>query len=672
MESNPGPVTSGIEVEKTFKIDDQDPKAIHYFRQLGEDSDQQLFRSPWGGCVIKNCNEDGDLVEFSSIVDYEKFLKTNRKQMWLYLNLKVFKFNGLELFGVFVCPECDSMAAIEELQASQEPENIRSRLCLHSCVASMMIGDWRRQWTVGLSPSDLLFNVIPNQETNYVTFIQQSSDSSFLAAVLYKSRVSLLYCATKRQEQPFCSNCVRRKCHHYTKLLSFEKNASQGADGTEVNLEEDELGDYEPLPDTEEEEFEFNNHYMKTPPNHIRGYLYGYNFKPIIYPFCDSPVQQQVWLERMAGIVNIPSRLVPVFEVENKCKHNAPYNENEEALIRESPNVCLFNEIGQRNFPAEVFARPSVGPCKCVQKVDGHDLMIWNVGKGRFVDYTLLHSYLHKWRASGISMYALYRSIVDGAESCGITCSITYPDIHRAVCGFFCNLVFDVQKAFSCPTHGNSPRWIVADGKALGPLKRRVKQFEEFDVAADDSSVLAQSTHFKDRIFVNLKKERDAIRKLVTGEMSMQEFRLSGDIITENGLMVINAVAHIEEKFTLEIPEPYIALLSNISKNSSCRSLMQVTNLEHLEVLALYCKEELDLRITENEDKMKAIIKTFPALWPILDSVCTLENTKFLPKQVSKIILKMLTIRFQTFQNATKRSNSDYYLWPDPSLEHPT
>ena len=101
-----------------------------------------------------------------------------------------------------------------------------------------------------------------------------------------------------------------------------------------------------------------------------------------------------------------------------------------------------------------------------------------NLGKGRFVDYGLLHSYLHKWRAGGLTMYALYRSIVDGAESCGVTCSLTYSDIHRSVTGFFCNLVFDIKKAFTCPTHGTSPQWIVSDGKALGPLKRRVKHLK--------------------------------------------------------------------------------------------------------------------------------------------------------------------------------------------------
>ena len=87
------------------------------------------------------------------------------------------------------------------------------------------------------------------------------------------------------------------------------------------------------------------------------------------------------------------------------------------------------------------------------------------------------------------------------------------------MCGFFNDLVFDNEKAFSCPTHGTSPKFIVSDGKALGPLKRKVAHLKELDIAEDDKSVLAQSTCFTDRIFLNIKKERVLVCKLVTGDM---------------------------------------------------------------------------------------------------------------------------------------------------------
>ena len=39
---------------------------------------------------------------------------------------------------------------------------------------------------------------------------------------------------------------------------------------------------------------------------------------------------------------------------------------------------------------------------------------------------------------------------------------------------------------------------------------------------------------------------------------------------------------------------------------------------------------------------------------------------------MSKIIFKLLKIRLETFSNAEKRSNSDYYAWTDPIREDPT
>ena len=192
-------------------------------------------------------------------------------------------------------------------------------------------------------------------------------------------------------------------------------------------------------------------------------------------------------------------------------------------------------------------------------------------------------------------------------------------------------------------THGTSPKFIVSDGKALGPLKRKVAHLKELDIAEDDKSVLAQSTCFTDRIFLNIKKERVLVCKLVTGDISMQDFTLTSDIRSENGLLVINLVAHINQNFPLTIPDSYSTLLCNISKNSSARSLLQVTNLETLDFLREFCQENLDLRVVQNASRMKAVIKAFPALWPSLDSICSLEKTKIPPKtsgiDCSKIII---------------------------------
>ena len=160
--------------------------------------------------------------------------------------------------------------------------------------------------------------------------------------------------------------------------------------------------------------------------------------------------------------------------------------------------------------------------------------------------------------------------------------------------------------------------------------------------------------------------------RLLTGDISMVEFASSREIKTENGLMVKNLVEYLTLKYQDEIPTPYATLLSNVSKNSSARSLVQVNNVEVLEFLSEYCRETLDLRVIQNEVKLKAVIQSLPALWPTLDSICIMENCKFLPRQVSRIVLRILKIRHDTFQAATKRSNSDYFLWKNSIPEHPT
>ena len=164
-------------------------------------------------------------------------------------------------------------------------------------------------------------------------------------------------------------------------MEAFEKPSE--SEISNEDLGDEEIDQYEPTPDGEEKEHGFEDHYLKTPPKHLRGYLYGYNYQSIVYPFSDSPEQQRVWVERMGGVVNIPSKLIPEFDADERCKHNNAYNGRDDTLCQESKNLCLFNDLGERIFNTQVFARPTVGPCSCLQRFDGSPLLIWNLGKAR-------------------------------------------------------------------------------------------------------------------------------------------------------------------------------------------------------------------------------------------------------------------------------------------------
>ena len=419
---------------------------MNYLQQLSEFKEFNFFLSPWGHCIIKNCGEAGDLLEFETMSQYEKYSKDKKKTLWLLLQLKVFQVPELfQVYGVFLCPQTEcNMSSMDVLEAFQSPDDIRSRMCYHSIVATNLVGDWRSKWSVNFSNTGESFELI-KEDKEFVTFVPPTKERALLACVRESGRKAcLLYCASSRQEVPYCTTCVRRSCHHHKKLLSF--NSKQ--DSLVQNEEEVFETNYDPAHDAEERDFGYEEHYLKPLPKHIHGYLYGYNYSPIRYPFSESSRQQSVWLERLNGQVNVPQKLVPVYDSEYRCKHELKFQEGDQSLVKVSSSVCLINDVGERILESEVFARPSVGPCKCLHRYDGHEYLIWNVGHGRFVDYTLLMGYLHKWRGSGITMHSLFRSIKDCAQSCGVSCSLSYADIHRSICGFMTNLAFDTLKAF--------------------------------------------------------------------------------------------------------------------------------------------------------------------------------------------------------------------------------
>ena len=179
---------------------------------------------------------------------------------------------------------------------------------------------------------------------------------------------------------------------------------------------------------------------------------------------------------------------------------------------------------GETIYNIKVKARPTIGNCRCL-----HPELPWHVGLGRFVDYVPPHTFLHQW-TYGLPMFSLYKSILDTAASVGETCSLVYPDLRKAVTGFFRKLRFD-KKAFTCPIDGTSPPYFTGDGKEdIGPLKRNGPGVEEFDRAPDDTTLLSQGSKFKERVFLSVYKERNLVTQLLTGKIDMNEFVSSGTL----------------------------------------------------------------------------------------------------------------------------------------------
>ena len=294
------------------------------------------------------------------------------------------------------------------------------------------------------------------------------------------------------------------------------------------------------------------------------------------------------------------------------------------------------------------------------------------MGSGKLIDYLLLHSHFHKMVSSGIAMNASLNSRKKILSDIGIESSLTYQTFRHACTGY-AKMVQFKKEDFLCPSCGDSPSYIVCDGKTNGPTKRKVNHLHKLDRAEEDESVLAQGSSFESRVFLSESRERKLVCKLLTDTVSYDDFLESDDITSENGQMLSTLIARISLSWPSEvIPKPYAKLLGNISKYSSVAGYMQVMSGQPLEFLEEFCHQRFDLRSGENGEQQKQVAAELPALWPNLIDILNLEKSNFLPDDVGAIVLKLIWIRRNTFITAAVRAPDDYVEWENKEQEHST
>ena len=640
---------------------------VYYLQQISQDLNNQIFKCPWGGVVMKN-EEDGKLISFKSKEDY----KRNGKKLWLYLSLKVFRHNGA-VHTAFCCDECDIMKGVSKLKLDSCREDVQSLLCFHSKTASFLIQNWREIWNIEVPRFVTAYQPKLNQEISFHRFQERTKDVTLLAGVWVDGSPHLMVTVTKRQSTPFCSTCDSLTCGHYKVYSSRKKDKNLAISNFISSMTNNPITDDENAenlrdidndveeandPAVGEEETQFR-HYLDLPPPTQYNKMYGYNRTKVLFPFERSKEQQETWIKRVNHVYDdFPISFVPIWSIEKTCSHGFQFDPNDDSMVLESETILVYNNIGEQVFEVKNYARKSSHSCKELFRVDGHRYLLWNLGGGRFVNYTLLNQYLHLWKNHGLSIHAMHKSTVETSSSASISSTLTNNDLHRAITVFFVCLCFDEKTAFQCPKHGSSPVWINTDGKCTGPAKRRVKHIEELDTHREDTQVWKQSTKLKDRVFLTEISERSQVCELVNGKISCEEF-IAGDITSENGLMVTDLVNYLADEWPEELPKPYLKFLSNISKATSLRGLLQVSNNEPLEFLKAYCNETVNIRDVEHIQKLKIVMSELPAFWPILDSICLLENGTFLPELVSRIVLRILAIRQTMFERAVHRDEID-------------
>lgn len=66
-----------------------DLQSKQFRKNLSKENEKNVFLSPWGGLVCRNCDDLGDLLTFKNIREF----KDSDKPLWLLLSLVLFREN---------------------------------------------------------------------------------------------------------------------------------------------------------------------------------------------------------------------------------------------------------------------------------------------------------------------------------------------------------------------------------------------------------------------------------------------------------------------------------------------------------------------------------------------------------------------------------------------------
>ena len=416
--------------------------------------------------IMINCNPDGSLFDLKK--------PANKSHPWIKLTARKFSINRIESY-VPLCNSCNSNA--QNISTVQTHSILSHILCIHSKVCSNIIQDFENCWSL-----DGALTLEPDeQEEERVEIFYKKTDKTtktqHLAAVITNKDISIL-ATVGRQTSPKCFTCSSPKCSHYR---LWKEAINEGDTNEEIEMEN---------PET------------TTDPVHYflpeRTYL---NKSPIQFPLQRGTFQKEILDKKFNGTFTYPLQMIPDFLPQNKCEHGYEYQSNDESMLMDSPDIIVHTDEGSHIYPVEVFKRRSTGPCKCCQQVDGHKYLLFYVGSGSFVCYLTLNKWLLSHMRSGVTARSYLNTISDNCKTTGRKSSLKYDKWLEACDGFKANLEIDFDEAFTCIRCNNSPQYITCDGKALAPLKRKLKplKLSELSTHPEDYEVMPQGSYISSK-----------------------------------------------------------------------------------------------------------------------------------------------------------------------------
>ena len=470
------------------------PARIEYFRQLSN-TPGAVHTLQCGSLIVQNCLDTGDLIPETT----EKQYRAWKKPLFLILKLLLFVEDG-EMFPILGCSGCAEMIPFVHLTFHQNKANLMRQLCTHAFVGTELISkDWRERWEIPdvdlIETENFVFHNELESETENKTEVTPLLQHPKLTAVQMSGNLSILFTINNRQKTPFCSlhpsyNCICSK----TAKAHFKKTKEEN----KAQLINNFNGVNSPKNKTKLEETEeaFN----------VNSFC-GYNEENINLPLKDN--EKTLWQSNNNLKFDLPEEIVPVYNPEKKCKlHESPYDPNDLNCMSESKNIIIYTYTNEIILHCKVKARPTLGPCKCHQRVCGHKYGLWHLGLGKFVDYNFLLHWLLAWRGGGDPVHNEHAARAQKMRQIGTETTLTRQELNKAAMGFKSKVKFDDMSTFVCPRCGLYPKYLVCDGKCSGLSKKMLNGVSELDKADDDDEVLQQGTVASQRNFLSSSREQ--------------------------------------------------------------------------------------------------------------------------------------------------------------------
>ena len=613
-------LSNDIEIEYLCNIRQDKAHNIHYLE------DKKVL-------VLRNHQEgSGNLVDLK-----QSKASLIEREPWILLTLKEFNVDDVTE-SVPVCHSCSK--DVLDINKSQTKEKISSLICLHSKICGHIVRNFANPFFLD---TWLTLNEEEDEEIMNVHILLEKKDrttkSQSLAVVKYKKRVSLLYTVGK-MTTPACTFCSSACCQ-CVRLWRKKVKVSQPVPEPSE--------DQEATTDDKEEPAHFND----------GKFIDGFNRTKIEFPLKRNAQQKAMLDLRGDPAYTLPEALIPMSS--GTCPHG---NEWSDSLKLAAPSTVVYHEGGERKYNTKVYYRETSGTCKCQDHVDGHPYLLYNMGRGQFVDYVTLQSFVIKVATNGECAYGFHKSIKTSCQANGVEFNCSYETMLKACDGFTRLLDFDLEACFSCPNCGTSPEYFVGDGKAdIAPLQTKLQGIgvKELSAHPEDKIPLEQGSLHKERVFIPEKKERDIFCELVTDGVTLKDFlkdRNVKQLKSENSKLLVKIIKKHSDLQSL--PDCYKSLITELVKNSPVAGLIQTTSKRALVLLKQFLKRKLDLLDGSHQSELKFLRSELLGFLPLLLEICDFEKQNFLPGLISEVTLTLLNIRKKTFRGGPIRYASDY------------